>query len=140
MKKNRWLLPAMLLLLVIIYAIDFHIDVRGRDALTWMDPQQYFGFSQSLLEGTRPYNDFEVASIFPFFVVPAVAVDNSVAASLWTNMFFALVLLLAIHLLCRELQLQSPSPLIAAVVLCSPLLIGLSRSLYVEFSSPPWSR
>ena len=134
MKKNRWLLPAMLLLLVIIYAIDFHIDVRGRDALTWMDPQQYFGFSQSLLEGSRPYNDFEVASIFPFFVVPAVAIDNSVAASLWTNMFFALVLLLAIHLLCRELKLQSPSPLIAAVVLCSPLLIGLSRSLYVEFS------
>ena len=134
MKKNRWLLPAMLLLLIIVYAIDFHIDVTGRDAFTWMDPQQHFGFSQSLLEGTRPYNDFEVATVFPFFVLPAVAIDNSVAASLWTNIFFAAILLLAIHLLTRELKLQSPSVLIAAVVLCSPLLLGLSRSLYVEFS------
>ena len=134
MEKNRWLLPAMLLLLIVVYAIDFHIDVRGRDAFTWMDPQQYFGFSQSLLEGTRPYNDFEVATIFPFFVLPAVAVHNSVAAALWTNLLFAAILLLAIHLLTRELKLQSPSPLIAMVVLCSPLLLGLSRSLYVEFS------
>ena len=134
MTKGHWLVWAGLFCLLLVFAIDFHFDIRHRDTFSWMDPQQYYGFAVSLLEGTRPYNDFEVASIFPFFVYPAVAIDNSVAAALWTNFVFALILVIGIHLLSAELALKTPSPWIAVVVLCSPLLIGLSRSLYVEFS------
>ena len=98
MTKRHWLVWAGLFCLLFVFAIDFHFDIRQRDAFSWMDPQQYYGFAVSLVEGTRPYNDFEVASIFPFFVYPAVAIENSVASALWTNFVFALILVLGIHL------------------------------------------
>ena len=66
MTKRHWLVWAGLFCLLFVFAIDFHFDIRQRDAFSWMDPQQYYGFAVSLVEGTRPYNDFEVASIFPF--------------------------------------------------------------------------
>ena len=134
MSKSDWLVCVGLVCLLSIFAIEFHFDVSQRDAFSWMDPQQYFGFAVSLFEGTRPFNDFEVASIFPFFVFPAVAIENSVASALWTNFIFAVILVVGVHLLSMELALKTPSPWIALTVLCSPLLIGLSRSLYVEFS------
>ncbi len=134
MSKSDWLVCVGLVCLLSIFAIEFHFDVSQRDAFSWMDPQQYYGFAVSLFEGTRPFNDFEVASIFPFFVFPAVAIENSVASALWTNFIFAVILVVGVHLLSMELALKTPSPWIALTVLCSPLLIGLSRSLYVEFS------
>lgn len=47
---------------------------------------------------------------------------------------FLIILCLAVHRLCRQLDINVPSPLVSAVILSSPLLIGLSRELYTEFA------
>jgi len=121
-------------LLIAALAIDFYFDVRARDAFSWMDPYQYYEFALGVLRGREPFNGFEVPSIFPFFLMPALAVTSSIPAGLWSNFAFTLLLLRSIHGLCRELALETPSPLVAALVVSSPLLLGLSRTLYTEYA------
>ena len=115
------------------YAVSFFADVRGRDAFVWMDPNQYFSFACDLLTGKRPINGFELPSIFPFFVSVPLAIYPSFAAALSINLVAAFVLTGAVRALCRAMDIRWP-PLVAACVLSSPLLIGLSRELYVEFT------
>ena len=122
------------MLLSAALAVDFFLDVRQRDALSWMDPYQYYDFALAVLEGREPANGFEIPSIFSFFLLPALASSPSIPAGLWTNFGFTLLLLLSIHGLCRELSIETPSPIVAALALSSPLLIGLSRTLYVEYA------
>ena len=100
---------------------------------TWMDPQQYHGFAKDMIAGVRPVDDFEVPSIFPFFIAPFVAIDPGVGTSLWVNVIGGAVLLVSIYLIAATLCLRTSSLVASAIILCSPLLIGLSRSLYVEF-------
>ncbi|MBW2293610.1 MAG: hypothetical protein JRG94_15055 [Deltaproteobacteria bacterium] len=121
-------------LLIVLFAVDFHFDVRERDLFSWMDPYQYFDFGLGVLEGRERFDQFEIPSIFPFFVIPFLAVEPSITAALWINVASLILLSLAVHLLCRELDLGTPSPIVALLVLSSPMLIGLSRSLYVEFT------
>jgi hypothetical protein len=121
-------------LVIVLFVIDFAHDVHGRDALSWMDPYQYYYFAADLVEGHRGFNQFEIPSIFPFFIVPFLAGGVSVAAGLWVNVFFLLVLCFAVHRLCRQFEIAVPSALVCAAVLASPLLIGLSRELYIEFA------
>ncbi|MBN1269914.1 MAG: hypothetical protein JXB04_10015 [Kiritimatiellae bacterium] len=136
MKLSSGKIPALLgfLLLTALYVADFHLDVRGRDAFTWMDPCQYFGFAVDVLTGARPFNQFELPSLFPFFVALPLGIQASIPAALFVNILFLVPFLFAVHWLCRRLAPGQPSPLAAACVLASPLLVGLSRSLYVEFS------
>ena len=115
------------------YAVSFFADVRGRDAFIWMDPGQYFSFACDLLTGQRPVNGFELPSLFPFFVSIPLAIYPSPAAALSINLVAAFVLMGAVHGLCRAMDIRWP-PLVAACALSSPLLIGLSRELYVEFT------
>jgi hypothetical protein len=121
------------LVLMAAYAVSFFADVRGRDALVWMDPNQYFSFACDLLTGQRPINGFELPSVFPFFVSVPLAIHPSLAAALSINLAAAFVLMVAVRALCRAMDICWP-PLVAACVLSSPLLIGLSRELYVEFT------
>lgn len=116
------------------YAGDFLGDVRGRDAFCWMDPYQYFHFARDLLTGARRFNEFELPSLFPFFVVPLLRIRDSIAAALCVNLIFLVPFLLAIWGLSRRLAPGQPPWAVAAGVLASPLLLGLSRSLYVEFA------
>ena len=124
--------------LVALYAVDFYFDVRDRDLFSWMDPYQYFEFAVGVVNGSEAFDRFEIPSIFPFFVMPFVAVSQTVTAALWVNVLSLLVLLYAVHLLARELELETPAPLVALLVLSSPMLIGLSRSLYSEFALSAW--
>jgi hypothetical protein len=121
------------LVLVAAYAVSFFADVRGRDAFVWMDPNQYFSFACDLLTGRRPVSGFELPSIFPFFVSVPLAISPSFAAALSINLAAALVLMAAVRALCKSMDIRW-SPLVAACVLSSPLLVGLSRELYVEFT------
>jgi hypothetical protein len=115
------------LVLMAAYAVSFFLDVRYRDAFTWMDPGQYFSFARDLLTGQRAFNGFEIPSIFPFFIYVPLAIYPSFAAALSINLAAAL------RGLCRATDIRW-SPLVAACVLSSPLLIGLSRELYAEFT------
>ncbi len=121
-------------LLIALFGIDFQADVRERDVFSWMDPYQYYDFGRAVLEGRERLDGFEVPSIFPFLLMPLLAVDASIPTSLWINFAATLLLLFSVHQLCRELGARTPSPLVALLVLSSPLLIGLSRSLYVEYT------
>jgi hypothetical protein len=116
------------------FALDFHFDVRERDLFSWMDPYQYYDFARNVLQGRESWRGFEIPSVFPFLVMPLLAFDASLPASLWVNVAALLLLLAGLHALCRELGIRTPSPLVACLVLSSPVLIGLSRTLYVEFS------
>lgn len=129
-----WLAWGGLVLLALIWCVDFHFDVRGQDAQTWMDPYQYLGFAEGLAAGELAPRDLSLPSIFPFFIAPALALSPTIPAALWVNAVFMALLLLSIHLLCVELRMETPSFVPALLVLTSPLLIGLSRSLYVEFA------
>lgn len=121
-------------LLIAAFAIDFHLDTRARDVFSWMDPYQYYEFAVEVATGKASFAAFEIPSIFPFFVVPLVALQPSIPASLWVNFAAMLVLLASVHQLCRELGVRTPTPLVGFLVLTSPLLLGLSRTLYVEFT------
>jgi hypothetical protein len=57
-----------------------------------------------------------------------------VTGALWTNFALTLALIGVLHGLGRELRLEVPSAWGALVVLSSPLLLGLSRTLYVEYA------
>jgi hypothetical protein len=121
-------------LVVLVYVIDFLLDVRHRDALCWMDPYQYYNFALDLLERVRTYSQFELPSVFPFFILPFLKVHSSLPSGLCVNLLFLLIMVAATLVLCRHLRLRAHSAIVACAVLSAPLLIGLSRSLYVEFA------
>ena len=121
-------------LLIALFGIDFYADVRERDVFSWMDPYQYHDFGRAVLEGRERFDSFEIPSIFPFLLMPLLAIDASIPSALSINFVATLLLLFSLHSLCRELGVRTPSPLVALLVLSSPLLIGLSRSLYVEYT------
>ena len=121
------------LVLLVAYAVSFFVDVHGRDTFTWMDPGQYFSFASDLLTGQRPVNGFELPSIFPFFVSFPLALHPSFAGTLAVNLAAALALMFAVRKLCGETNVRWPL-LVTACALSSPMLIGLSRELYVEFT------
>ncbi len=132
-RSARLFEAAGFLVLLVAYALSFVADVRGRDALTWMDPNQYLGFAADLLTGHRPVASFEVPSLFPFFVSVPLALHPTIAGALSVNLAAAVVLMLAVWALCRQAGIRWP-PLVAACALSSPLLVGLSRELYSEFT------
>jgi hypothetical protein len=66
--------------------------------------------------------------------MPLLAIEASIPASLWVHFAALLLLLASLHGLCGELRVRTPSPLVAVLVLSSPVLIGLARTLYVEFT------
>jgi len=84
--------------------------------------------------GVRPATDFEIPSLFPFFLAPLVTLDSEVGTALWANVFAAGLLFVAVYFLVREIPVRTAPLLVWAIVLCSPLLVGLSRSLYLEFT------
>ncbi len=133
-ERRRWLTWGVLVLLAILWLADFHLDVRGQDAQTWMDPYQYLGSAEALAAGEMALGDLTLPSVFPFFIAPALALSPTIPAALWVNAAFMALLLFAIHLLCREIGIATPSAAPALLVLSSPVLIGLSRSLYVEWA------
>lgn len=133
-KGSRLLLELGFATLLLVLGVDFHFDVRERDLFSWMDPYQYFDFALGVLDGREHFTRFEIPSIFPFFLMPALAVSPSVPAALWTNFAFTAVLLLVVRGLCRELGLATPVALVAWLVVSSPLLLGLSRCAYVEYA------
>ena len=85
MNKDRYLLWVIAIAWFVFLLVDFRSDVQDRDCFTWMDPQQYHGFAKDMIAGVRPVDDFEVPSIFPFFIAPFVAIDSGVGTSLWVN-------------------------------------------------------
>lgn len=119
-------------LLGLLLAVDFHLDVRERDAFSWMDPYQYYGFARELAAGRSGLDDFELPSLFPLFVAPFVAASPSIPAALWVNFLALSLVFAALHSLARELRLSTASPLLALLLASSPLWTGLSRTLYAE--------
>ena len=110
-------------------------DTSSRDAFSWMDPYQYYSFAQDVLEGQRGFSEFEVPSLFPLFIVPFLAASGpSIPHAFWVHIAFTIVLLVGVHLHCKEGGLRTPSALVSLLILGTPLLFGLSRELYVEFS------
>ena len=133
-KADVWSFWLFLGILVVAYLIDYNHDLRWRDSFSWMDPEQYYDFAADWMNGLG-FDQIIVPSIFPIFIVPFLSVGGvSVPSALWVNALFLIVLCLAVHRLCRQLDINVPSPVVSAVILSSPLLIGLSRELYIEFA------
>lgn len=129
---RRWLAPG---LVVALYAVHLYSDARGRDAGSWMDPCQYYDFAALFPESARHLRDFAVPTIFPFCLAPFLKVAGpSVAGALWINILFVVILAWAVVRLCRQFEVTIPSWIVVAAVLSSPVLIGLSRELYIEWS------
>ncbi|MCC7146907.1 MAG: hypothetical protein IT443_10725 [Phycisphaeraceae bacterium] len=129
-----------------LYGVDFFFDVRHRDALSWMDPYQYFLFAVDWVGGGRAWSGFEVASLFPALIAPWVklgmwwrggvaAAEELIPLALGVNMLGVLVLAGAVIWLGKTVlgeQKKSAWLGLLAAVLSSPLLLGLSRELYIE--------
>lgn len=128
----RTWLPVLAVL--ILYAVDFHGDVRMRDAFSWMDPHQYYDFAVDFVTGERAYDGFELPSIFPFCLYPLLKIDTGIQTALWINFAFACLMAFCVIGLCARLRIGAPPFIVLAAVLSSPLMIGLSRELYLEFS------
>ena len=129
--RTAWIIPVLFLA---AWMLDLDRDIGVRDCFSWMDPAQYYSFAGAVVEGRGPDGGFEVASAFPWIVAPFLAAGNSVPAALRVNLFSALLLALSIVLIHRSLRLASPPALPLFLALTAPLLLGLSRELYVEFT------
>lgn len=117
-----------------LYAAEFFSKISNQDAFTWMDPYQYYGFARDFASGIRAFNQFELPSIFPFFVVPFLKVSPTITSALCANLFFLAMLLLAGYFLCAHFNMGRWYYVTAVSFLCSPLIIGLSHSLYAELA------
>ena len=127
-----WLILAVLLC---AYLVDFYFDIRSRDCFTWMDPGEYYQYATSLVGGFQDSGQFNVPTIFPILITPFLLIGGaSIPSALWVNIFFVIVLCVAIRKLCRQFDITNSSFLIIAATLSSPLMIGLSRELYIEFA------
>ena len=124
----------VLLFFFLWYSFEFLTGISRQDAFTWMDPYQYYGFAHDFIAGIRAFNQFELPSIFPFFIVPFLKASPAIPSALCASLFFAAMLLAAGYLLCAQLNAGKRFGIVAVSFLCSPLVIGLSRSLYVELA------
>ncbi len=129
--RMAWIIPALFLT---AWMLDLERDIGGRDCFSWMDPAQYYSFAGAVVEGRGPGGGFEVASAYPWIVAPFLAAGRSVTAALRVNLFSALLLALSVVLIHRSLRLAAPPAFPLFLALTAPLLLGLSRELYVEFT------
>lgn len=115
-------------------AFDLWRDVIERDSFSWMDPYQYYAGARDVAFGLAEFENFPAASFYPLVLAPFLRIRDSIGFALATNAGWMLVLAVAVHLVCRRLRLRTPPVLVAAAVFSSPLLIGLSRELYLEYA------
>lgn len=116
------------------YLVEFVSGISRQDAFTWMDPYQYYGFARDFASGIRTWNQFELPSIFPFFIVPFLKISPTITSALCANLFFLAMLLLAGYFLCAHFDIGKWYHVTVISFLCSPLIIGLSHSLYAELA------
>jgi len=115
------------------WALDFRADTAERDCFSWMDPAQYHGYASALADEQTPGGGFDVASAFPIAVRIFLDGARTPASALLVNLAAALLLTVAVLSLHRALRIALPPALSVILVLTAPLLVGLSRELYVEF-------
>jgi hypothetical protein len=116
------------------YLVEFVSGISRQDAFTWMDPYQYYAFARDFASGIRAWDQFELPSIFPFFVVPFLKVSPTIPSALCANVVFLAMLLSAGYFLCAEFDIGKWYYVMVISFLCSPLIIGLSHSLYPELA------
>lgn len=121
------MLPTAALLLVL--GADFAGDVRGRDFHSWIDPRMYYLAAQEIRAGQVPPPSLMVPTVFPYAVAPLA---GSISSALWVNFVLMGVLAAAVHALRQPLGIRAPAWVVAGVVLATPLVTGLSRTLYCE--------
>jgi hypothetical protein len=117
-----------------MYLLGFVSGIGEQDAFTWMDPYQYYDFARDLAAGERSFNQFELPSIFPWFVAPFLKVNSTIESALCANLLFLAALGAAVYSLCRHFGVRKWHGAAVVALLCSPLILGLSRSLYVELA------
>ena len=59
-----------------------------------------------MLADWRAFDRFELPSLFPFLLIPPLALRPSIAAALWVNFASTLLLIWSVHQLCRQLEEQ----------------------------------
>jgi len=130
MRWRPWIvafLPTGLLLLGL--AVDFAGDVRGRDFHSWIDPRMYFLAAREVRAGQIPPPSLMIPTLFPFLAAPCA---GAIASALWVNVLLFVALAVVVHLLCPTLGIRAPPWVVLAVIVTSPLVTGLSRTLYCE--------
>ncbi len=132
-KQSQFYFWLLLGLLIGVYSVGFYHDVRMRDSFTWMDPGEYYQFAASIIGTLHDNGQFNVPTIFPFFVAPFLLIGgSSIASALWVNILFLIVLCLALHRLSHQFEITFYPFLMIVATISSPLIIGLSRELYIE--------
>ena len=127
-----WLIATLAFLS--IYIAEFIVKINRQDAFTWMDPYQYYAFARDFAFGIRGWNQFELPSIFPYFIVPFLRVSPTIPSALCANIAFWGMLLVAGYFLCVHFNIGKWYYITVISFLCSPLIIGLSHSLYPELA------
>lgn len=131
-RGSRAAFPVLFLLL--LAAVDLVLDVRDRDAFTWMDPHQYLDAARGIASGSLDVATFALPSFFPWLVAPFVAASDTIPSALLVQVPALVVLVLATWRLHRSLALPGPAWAPVLLVLAAPVTLGLSRELYAELS------
>jgi len=127
---SRTALPVLLLLL--LACADLVVDVRDRDAFTWMDPHQYLEAARGIASGSLDVTTFALPSVFPWLVAPFLLISDTIPSALLVQVPALVVLVLATWRLHRTLDLPGPGWVPVLLVLAAPVTLGLSRELYAE--------
>jgi hypothetical protein len=120
------------LVLVLVFLVDLLLDIRDRDAFTWMDPHQYLDAARGVAAGTLDRTTFALPSIFPWLVAPFLLLSDTVAGALLVQVPALTALVAGTWWLHRRMVLPGPAWLPTFLVLSAPVTLGLSRELYAE--------
>lgn len=132
--RKKTIFSLFLLAVISLYMAEFFSSISRQDAFTWMDPYQYYAFARDFASGIRAFNQFELPSLFPFFVAPFLKISPTIPSALCANLLFLAILLSAGYFLCAHFEIRKWYYVTAVAFLCSPLIIGLSHSLYTELA------
>jgi hypothetical protein len=131
LKALTFILP---IVFFILYSVVFFNGIIHQDSFTWMDPYQYYGFAFDFVKGIRSFNQFELPSIFPFFIAPFLKISPSIPSALFANLVFVALIILAGLFLCGYFDIKKWFYVVIIPFMCSPLIIGLSHSIYSELA------
>lgn len=114
---------------LLLWGLDFALDIRQIDFASWLDPVMYLNAAREIRFENWAPRSLVIPTVYPYSLVP---LSRSPSTALWANFAWVLVLAASLYSLCGTFKIKAPPALVLLVLLTSPVLLGLSRTLFSE--------